>query len=269
MTENIRPTTLRPGFLVSLKTAMRGNVTYQTRDIEPDHTTADGERRALWETTRIVADPAEHEAGVKARSAARTAIARVCSNSNFGLLCPEARQTDLADAIADARRIAADFNRDARCTQLYVGVIVGRVASDDADAIRAINEEVRALIDEMGDGITRLDVAAVRDAASRAKALGQMLSPDAASKVADAIDAARGLARRMVKAGETAAQEIDAATLAALASARTAFLDLEEPTQVAAPTVTAEPRALDLDPTPPPAATVAPVYVAAPQLELI
>ena len=34
--------TLRPGLLVSLKTSIRGNVSYQYRDIEPEHLVENG-----------------------------------------------------------------------------------------------------------------------------------------------------------------------------------------------------------------------------------
>ena len=131
----LRTTTLRPGFLVSLKTSLTGNVSYSTATIESDHETAAGELKARWETERTVSDPAEHEAGIKARSAARTAITRLCSTSTFGLLCPETRGDELAAAIAEARAVADKFNATAGITRLNVGVIVGRVAADDAEKI--------------------------------------------------------------------------------------------------------------------------------------
>ena len=63
--------TLRPGLLVSLKTSVHGNVSYQRRDIinEASH--------SKWETDRVIADPVEHEAATKARNTARGMIAKV------------------------------------------------------------------------------------------------------------------------------------------------------------------------------------------------
>jgi len=266
----INATTLRPGFLVSLKTSLTGNVSYQTREIEPEHDVDGGARRARWETEKQTANAAEQEAGTKARAAARTAVTRICSLSTFGLLCPEARAQELGAGIAEARRIAEEFNRTATVTQLYVGVIVGRVAADDAEAVKAINQEVRGLLDAMDRGIRAADVPAIRDAASRARELGQMLQPAAAQRVQVAIDAARAAARKLVKAGEQAAAEIDQATLQAVASARTAFLDLDtaapstEPAEPMAP----EARALDLEPVPPEVAGPAIAAPGVPQLEI-
>lgn len=242
----IKATTLRPGFLVSLKTSLVGNVTYRATTLESEHVTESGELLAKWETEKTVSDPVEHEKGIKARGLARTAITRVCSVSTFGLLCPESRAEELLQAIQSARAIANEFNATAVITRLNVGVIVGKVASDDESAVRAINSEVRQLMEDMEKGLKSLDVESVREAANKARSLGQMLSADAEAKVQRAIDSARSVARRMVKAGELAARELDQATLNTLASVRTAFLDLEDGQEIGAVSIDA--RALDLAP---------------------
>ncbi len=77
----LRTTTLRPGFLVSLKTSLTGNVSYSTATIESDHETAAGELKARWETERTVSDPAEHEAGIKALAASPPMTPRPCAPS--------------------------------------------------------------------------------------------------------------------------------------------------------------------------------------------
>lgn len=242
----IATSTLRPGLLVSLKTTISGNVKYKSVTIEGDHIDDDGALRAKWETERTVRDADEMKRATEARSKARYAVSKLCSDSGFGLLCPEDRRADLENSVAEARAIAAEFNASARYSQITVNVIAGRIAADDAEAVRAINSEVRELLEAMERGVEKLDPAAIRAAANKAKQLGAMLTPAAAARVADAIEAARGAARRIVKAGETAAQEVDAYALRKLASARTEFLDLDEAGEVAAPTVAG--RAVDLDP---------------------
>lgn len=239
--------TLRPGFLVSLKTTVSGNVEYDKRTIEAAHKTETGAEQERWETERTVKDPAEFERGKTARSKARTAVTRVCAYSDFGLLCPESAAAELEEGIAAARAIAAEFNAGARYSELRVYVIMGRIAADDVEAVRAINSEVRGLLETMAQGIKRLDVDAVRDAASRAKQLGTMLPADAQARVQIAIDAARSAARQMVKAGEQAAQAIDTRAVRAITEARLAFLDLEDnAAEIAAPSESG--RALDLEP---------------------
>lgn len=239
-------TTLRPGLLVSLKTSVSGNVSYSKQEIEQDHLTPDGKRQARWETERVISDPKEHEAATKARSRALTMIRTVCSRSAFGLLCPEIDTERLERAIADARRIADEFNATARLTRVTVYVITGRIAPDDVEAVRAINSEIRDLLDDMERGLKRLDVDAVREAANKARNIGAMLSPDAAARVRSAIEVARQAARRIVQAGDQAAVDIDRAALRRIEEARTAFLDLDEGKRIEAPIV--EGRALDLMP---------------------
>lgn len=79
---------------------------------------------------------------------------------------------------------------------------------------------------------------------------------DAEVRIQLAVDAARSVATKMVKAGEQAAQEIDRATIARLTETRTAFLDIDqEDREIAAPT--AEARAIDLEPSEQPVGTVA------------
>jgi hypothetical protein len=237
--------TLRPGLLVSLKTSITGNVVYNKRDIEPDHET-DNMRRAVWETERVISDADEHEEAVKVRGRVRSLVTSLCAASGFGLLCPESRKADLDEAIIAARKLADSFNDKSRITRVTVNVIAGRIAADDVEAIRAINSEIRDLLATMEQGVARLDAAAVREAANKARALGMMLSPSAQSQVQAAIEIARNAARKIVKSGETAANEVDEATLRALRASRSAFLDIDGDDTVAAPAIAA--NAVDFEP---------------------
>lgn len=243
----IQASTLRPGLLVALKTSVRGNVQYRKVTIEADHETDVGERLARWETERRIVDPKEHEEATTLRSKARTIIAGVCANSAFGLLCPEDKAEDLARAVEKARLLADDFNARARLTRIDLYIMTGRIAPDDAEAIRAINSEMRDLMDSMQRGLQNLDVKTVRDAANRARSVGQMLSPKAQERVSLAIEAARSAARKIIKAGETAGAEIDAQAITFIQQQRTAFLDLDGAAEIEAP-VAAEGRAVDLTP---------------------
>lgn len=238
--------TIQAGLLVSLKTTITGNVTYQRRDIETDHETEDGAHVATWETERHIRDADEHERALKARNLARTTITRVCSASNFGLLAPANRRDDLLAAVDEARRVADGFNALSRASKISVNVIVGRISEDDVEAVRAINSEVRSLLDEIQVGIYKLDPERIRDAANRARNLGQVLSPQASEKLTQAIATARSVARQLVKSSEQAATQIDATQLATLRFARTAFLDLDTANEIGA--VASEARALDLQP---------------------
>jgi hypothetical protein len=238
--------TLRPGLLVSLRTALNGGVRYDARDIERDHIDpATGARCAKWETERVITDPDEHERAVKARGKARSLITAVCAQSAFGLLCPQSDDEKLSDAIREARQVVAEYNASASLTQISVNVIVGRIAADDAEAVRAINSEVRELLEQMERGVKNMEPAAIREAASKAKALASMLSPQASERAQRAIEAARSVARQIVKAGETAAVAVDTAAIDTIRSARVTFLDFDGTTEMQTPV--AQGRAVDLD----------------------
>jgi hypothetical protein len=237
----MQTSTLRPGLLISLKTSIRGNVTYDKRDIEREYLTEHGTKFAKWETERTIADPAEYERAVKVRSRARSIIGGICAKSAFGLLCPENAAVILEQAITEARHLVADFNNAAKLTRLDVFILAGRIASDEVEAVAAINSEVRDLLADMVEGISNSDVTLIRDAADRARSLSQMLSPDAQGRLQVAIDTARAEARRIVK-GEGAALEVDQRAIRRINETRTTFQDLPA-LEVAAPA--AEARTVD------------------------
>lgn len=236
--------TLRPGLLVSLKTTLAGGISYQKQIIESPNRDEDGVEHARWETVRTITDREEHDLGRKTQLDARSKITKICTNTAFGLLCPEADKELLDRAVVEARALIDSFNSRAQVSQLSLYVIAGRIAPDDVEAVKAINAEVRGLLKSMEEGIANCDVAAIRSAANEAKRLGGMLSAEAAGRVTVAIEAARSAARRIVKAGEQAAQEVDRSAIARLTECRTSFLDLDESREVASPE--AEARALDL-----------------------
>ncbi len=245
----IKTSTLRPGLLVSLKTSVTGNVSYTKQEIVSDHLDDAGKRVASWQTERVIVDPEEHDNAIKVRGKARGLIRAICAESAFGLLCPETAAEQLDRAMKAARKLAEDFNEVAALTRVTVYVIVGRIAPDDVEAVRAINSEVRELLEDMQRGLRNCDVKLIREAASKAKSIGAMLSPEAAARVQIAVESVRSAAKKITQAGDQAAIEIDTRAIAAVTEARTAFLDLDEAGEIKAPE--AEQRALDLTPAAP------------------
>lgn len=214
--------------------------------------------------------PAEHKAAGEARGKARTAVTRICCPSSFGLLCPQANEEKLQAAIEEAQAIAAAHNSIAKSTRLDVFVITGRIADNDEQAARAIGAEVRDLIAAMEAGVRKADPAAIREAASKARALSGMLGNEAQRKLSAAIIEVRAIATEIVqrvgKSGETAASVVEGLKLSALEGARFAVLDMTEGADPTGDLFAAPGRAVDLEPAGEPApAADAP---AAPAIEL-
>lgn len=219
--------TLRPGVLVSLSTSIDGGVEYQRVDLENCAITDGGSQRSRWETTRTVVDPKEHEEAVKVRGKCRALITGVCTSTARHLLCPLEKEALLREKITEARELAWAFNKTATTTSVTVSVICSRVANDDQQAAQEISLEFRALVALAESGVAQMDKKKVQDAAAKMKDLGQVFNPDSKLKVDDAVAAFRKVARKIGKAGEAAAVEIDTETMAKLRAARTAFLDLD------------------------------------------
>jgi hypothetical protein len=226
---------------------MNGGVEYRRVDLDAS-STVDGPRVERWETTKVVADPAEHERAVKIRGKASNLIRGACTRSDFGLLCPSANEEALDARIAEARQLVAEFNRNASTISIGVYALKGRIAESDNEAARAILSEMRELLGQMRNGIRMGDIASVREAASQAKRVALMLDPDTQKTIEAAVDEARVMARRATQLADAGPDAVKAyaesVTFDALDESRFAFLDTDEP---AAPVAAAAAEMPDLD----------------------
>jgi hypothetical protein len=250
--------TIKPCILVSLHSSVTGGVSYTRKTLDapkmPDtfvtvSQTADRDDRDVerWETTKIVEDKAEHERAEDARKKARSVISKLCIKSAFGLICPIAYESELSEAIESAHATVTGFNDDptTRYTRVSLFVMRGHVAATDEEAAKAIGDEVRRLVAQMDAGIGKLDVEAIREAASKARALAATLSDEQSVIVSEAVKAARKaantIAKRIDRDGEIAAVVVADIQRGAIEKARMAFLDLDD---------TSAPVAPDSDPAP-------------------
>lgn len=240
--------TLRPGLLVAVSTSITGNVSYVRKDLETGRVIPQNSKEhfARWETERTITDKVEHEAAQTARNKARLAVSKVCYQTAFGLMALEADAPDLEAAIAEANKIVADFNADAKLSRLRFFAVTGRVAQDDVTAVKAISTEVRDLLDDMKSGLENLDAKTARDAATKLKQVGNMLSEQAQVRIELAIKDVRAMASKIAKAGTQAATEIDRATLRRITETRAAFLDIDMAGEIRTPVPVG--RAVDLVP---------------------
>lgn len=239
--------TLKPGFLIGLKTAVKGNVTYEKETLEEEHVLRNGAEKVKWATERTIADPEEHRAANQVRMKARLLIVNECANTGLGLLCPESNMQRLQLATKEAKRIIKEFNATSTLSKVSFGVVAGRVARDDVEATRAIKNEVRELIDAMAAGVKNLEPDTIRKAANQARNIVDMLNPTAAVSLKGVVDVSRSVARKITKAGEAAAQTVDREAIKQIAQARTAFLEIEdEPINLEE--AEAEARAIEMEP---------------------
>ncbi len=220
---------LKPGLLVSLKTSIRGGVTYARKDLDTGEIVDPDADVSRWETTRVIADAEEYERARKARSTATIMLRRECTATSFGLLCPAANEEALDAAVERARDLARRFNAGASHSDVSVFVLKGRIAETDEEATRAIADEVAGLLDAMERGVREFDVKSIRDAANRARAMGEMLEARESETVGRAIEAARKAARTIVKRVEKGGESAEAVArdlwTGPIEKARFAFLE--------------------------------------------
>ena len=200
---------IRPGYLVSLKTTLIGNISYHKQVLEREHVVEDGSEQARWETKRVIGDRDEHNLGRKMQADARAKITTVCTNTAFGLLCPEEKSNELQQAINEAKQIAAEFNRTARLSRINVYVIVGKIAPERFDVVSAMASEALELLTTIQSGIRNRDAVAIRTAANELRRLSDMFSENGRGKLQEALDAGRGAARKIIKVPAGPAHELE------------------------------------------------------------
>lgn len=248
-----KASTIRPGLLVGLKSTVVGGVSYKRTDLDAGET-EDGKAVAKWETERVIEDEDEYKAASKCRSKALAAITKVCSSTPFGYLCPEDREGALDAAVASAQALVEAHNAAATHTKIGIYVLKGRVASNDAEAARAITQELAELVARMDAGIKSFDPKEIRAAANRARELSGMLSEEKVAKIDAAIEQARKAARTIVRRIEVEGEQRETVLLdiqrGQIESARIAFLDLSAADGEQAPIPTSAPapaRQLDIE----------------------
>lgn len=228
---------MRPGLLVALKTAVRGGVEYKREDIDSD----DEGKFKKWETTRLMEDPAEHDAAVKTAGAASRLVSKLCVRTEFGLLCLLDREAEFDAAVLAARMKVNDFNAKAKTCKIHVTAVKARIADNDAEAIRALVQEAKDLLDDMGVAIANADVDSIRKAAGEAKNLSKMMTPDTSGWVNSALEAARETATAIVKRAGNLSDEVTKSVIEveteAFATARFEFLEVATKAIEALPSV--------------------------------
>jgi hypothetical protein len=224
---------IRPGIMVSLKPRNRGGVSYVRTDLEKEVPGVGGSLVEEWRTRKVVESPEETDRAKRTIGKAASLVRAVCVSTNFGLLCPLDREGELDAAWREARRLVEEHNATAETTHLAIYMMKGQVAGTDEEAARSITEEVRGLVEQMNSGIDRLDVEVIREAASKAKQLEEMMEAEQAATVGAAVKAARSAARLITKrAGEDPKLVLLDVQRGDLEKARMAFLDLGEDAEV-------------------------------------
>ncbi len=232
-------TTIRPGILVVIRNNVNGGVEYRRDEIAADEAAAvagqDADEKTkveAWKTIKVTTDADEHARALNIRTLAVRGVAKHCMVTSFGHIAPQANEKELDAAYAESRAMVDEFNRTAKYTTIAFGLLKGRIAANDEEAVRAITGEIATLVATMNRSIDRLDVDAIRKAATQAQNMAAILGEDEQEKVSAAVEAARKAARmitkRIAKDGEPAATVLRDIQRGALESARIAFLDLDE-----------------------------------------
>lgn len=231
-----RDVAIQPGWLVSLKTRVRGNVKYFREDLGQ---TVEGlTQEAQWKTTRIIRDCSELTNAEQTRSAIGVAIRRNCIDTPFGLLLRNDRLADFDTAVESCKEVRDRFNAGAEHTRIEFYVVKGYIAENDVEAARSILAMVQSEVDNIRVALDNCDIDALRKASSNAKKFGQMLNESEADRVNGVVkiarQAARKLAKEIAERGTTMVEVAEVEEMkAAINETRFAFLDVSDSVDMA------------------------------------
>lgn len=221
---------VRPGMLVTLSTAIRGGVTYDRDDLAEERR-PDGAEIEEWRTTKVTADPEEHEEAVRVRSRVRSLVKSACVTTPFGFVCPADNIPDLDAALEEAERIVRDFNAGATHCEVRFASLRGEIAENARDAIEAVRSEVGELLRDMERALELGQVKNFRDVATRATQMHKLLEQESAGsdRLTRAIREGRKVARMIVKQVEkgssSLADVLSEADMSPISEARFLFLE--------------------------------------------
>jgi len=223
-------TTIKPGYLVSIKTTCHGGVQYNRIDMGTEHEDG-GRETSEWQTTRVIEDKAEHERSVQVRAKCSNMLRLACISTPFGSICPEDKIDGFMVIYEDAKRMVREFNDSAQSIRITVNMMRGKIASDDQEAVKSMVSEMRTLAQTMQSAVSKGDVKVIREAADMAKRMGAMLGEEVEGRVSEAVQAARKVAREIVKRVEKKGEKLEAViteqNTQPIDQMRVAFLDLE------------------------------------------
>lgn len=226
-----------------------GDVHTIKRDQEETVTPGDEEsgtvtvRKVVHTNERVVRNPEEREKGRKLISSMYSRLGRLGSKVGNCYLVPLKHKVKALAEIAAVRREAAVFNSTA--THHYIRSVITTpmevVASDEGLYARDVALKMQEITGQIKDALEACDVNKVRNLASEAATVVRIIGNGDAAKMEQMISSARAGANwinRELKKKEKDISEIRAeikgSAVAAVESARLAFLEYAQPEEVKA-----------------------------------
>lgn len=201
-------------FLVTEASSSNLGLSYE-REVLREDRIGDREER-LYQTLRVYENKPEALRAKAVYDQARARLRKVCSKTVLGLVCPVAKEAELADAIADIERTVAEANREFTVCQVDYAVVPIRIQHTNARAQEALRREIQRYGERLVEATQTLDPEAIRRVLRAGRGLDTLVEDAEAREDLEQLgEAARAAARAIGKA----IKEADGDEAAARASA--------------------------------------------------
>ncbi len=209
-----QPTPIRPGLLISLSTSVKprhADAIKSTRELIESRTLPDGSLYERWKKTKTILDPKEWKRAGQARLRVRALVKAACAQTAFGFICPAEEQEQLDANLRQADREVAEFNRTSQHYEVRWQYLAGEIKADDAEAVRAIREQVGGILEDLESATKAGDVESIRDLCGQAQQMERLLEQKSTARgqVGRAVEAGRKIARAVVKQVQKAGEKIE------------------------------------------------------------
>ena len=224
--------TLKPGYLISVKTELRGGIQYLREDIRKEEL-PNGAEEQEWKTIKKIEDSEEFKKATLLRAKVASMISSKCKLTPFGLICSEEDLPIVEKAAELGELMIEEFNATAKHTIIRLNFLPALITSDEETAARNIAKQMRALAADMKNAVRQGDVEAIREAAKKAAMMRDLLGEEERTRVSLAVkearDAARLITKEVIKNKEKIEKVLPKIKLGAISKMRFAFMDTEAP----------------------------------------
>lgn len=218
---------VRPGLLVSMRTSIKGGVSYRREDLV-DEIEGEG-TRTEWKTEKKVENADEYTRARRLRARVVTLIGGACVKTAFTYICPLENEALLDERIAEAQAACDAFNEEAVHSQVTFDLMRGRYMEDTKETVQAVRREIHELLEELNSALKAGEVQSIRDVAARATQMGRLLEEgtEARSALERAVKESRRVAGQLVKrikeGADAVAEVLAGANVSLIATARHTF----------------------------------------------
>ncbi len=182
--------------LVQEASASDMGVSYE-REVLSEETLGEREE-TLFKTLRVFENKPEALRAKAVYEQARARLRKLCSKTVIGLVCPVAREAELAETISELDRMVAEANAEFRTCRIEYTVVPVRIEHDNARAHETLRREIQRHAERLIAATSSADAEGMRRALKAGKGLEQLVADESVRRDLEGLNEAARAAARVI-----------------------------------------------------------------------